>query len=94
MFVDTVESYVNQEGIIPKFKEKMKYFIVCRKFQWLVPDNTLHLSHTPPYFGTLGSLILDIDISAYSIYWFQYFFSLFYSTGEPTDRDKPWGVSA
>ena len=48
---------------------------------------------TPPLFGTQGNLILDIAIATYSIYLFIYFFSLFYSTGEPVDGDKLGGVA-
>ena len=47
---------------------------------------------TPPSFGTRGILILDIDIATYSIYRFKYFFSLFYSTGEAAEVNKPGGV--
>ena len=49
--------------------------------------------HTPPLFVTQGSLILYIDIATYSINGFLYFFSLFYYTGEPTERDKPGGIT-
>ena len=53
----------------------------------LVPDNT------PPLFGTRGRLILDIAVSSNYIYRFIYFFSLFYSTGDPTERYKPGGIA-
>ena len=59
----------------------------------MVPYYTVHLINTPPLFGTQGRLILDIAIATYSIYQFQDLFSLFYSTGEPTDWDNPGGVS-
>ena len=59
----------------------------------MVPDDTANLSHTPPSCGTQGIIILDIAIAPYSIYRFQDFFSLFYSTGETADGDKPGGVA-
>ena len=55
----------------------------------LVPDDNVHLSHTPPLFGKLGSLILDIAIASYSTALFFHSFSLFYSTGKTVTRDKP-----
>ena len=54
----------------------------------MVIDDTVHLSHNCPSFGTQGRLILDIDIDPYYIYRFLYLFSLFYSTGEPAARDQ------
>ena len=58
----------------------------------MVSKDTIHLNHTPPSFGTRGRLILDIPIATYSIYRYIYFFSLFYSTGEPANGDKPRDV--
>ena len=59
----------------------------------LVTDDTVHLSHTPPSFVKQGSLILDISIAPYYIYLFLYFFTIFYSTGEPAGKDKPEGIA-
>ena len=59
----------------------------------MVPDNTVHLRHTPPSFVTRGSLILDIHVTPYYIHQFLYFFSLFHSTGESATRDNPWGIT-
>ena len=60
--------------------------------QLLNTYNTVHMFTTPPSFGTQGRLILGITSDTYSIYRFQYLFSLFYSTGEPADVYKPGGV--
>ena len=60
----------------------------------MVPDDTIHKGTTPPLFGTLVSLILDIAIAPYSIYCFLYFFSLFFSSGDPTAGDKSGGAAA
>ena len=60
---------------------------------WVVIDDTVHLSHNCPSFGTQGRLILDIDIDPYYIYRFLYLFSLFYSTGEPATRDQAGGAA-
>ena len=43
----------------------------------MVPDYTVHLSHIPPWFGTEGSLILDISIASYSITCFSILFIYF-----------------
>ena len=40
----------------------------------LVPDNTLHLIHTPPSFGTWSRLILGISIASYSTTRFSILF--------------------
>ena len=58
----------------------------------LVWDETLHLSHTPPSFGTPGNLILDIAIAYYSTTLLLYSFSLFYSTGKTMEKYKPGGI--
>ena len=58
----------------------------------LVPDDNVHLSHTPPLFGKLGSLILDIAIASYSTNISFYYFSLFSYTGTTAAGDKPGGV--
>ena len=59
----------------------------------LVPDKTLHKGTTPILFGTRGSLIMDSDISPYSIYQLIYSFSLFNYTDEPVDGDKIGAVA-
>ena len=44
--------------------------------QWLVQDDTVHLSHNPPFFGTQCRIILDIFISFYSTTCFLILFSI------------------
>ena len=61
---------------------------------WPVPDDTVHMGTNIPSFGTQVRLILDVAISPYSIYLFIYFFSLFYSIGEPAAGDNPGGAAA
>ena len=43
----------------------------------LVPDDTIHLSHSPHSFGTRGILILDIAIASYSTTRFSILFLYF-----------------
>ena len=59
----------------------------------MVTEDTLHLSQTPAFFGTQGSLILDIAVASYSITHFLYYISIFYSTGENAAGDKPRGAT-
>ena len=59
----------------------------------LVPDDTVHLSHTPPSLGTRGSSILDTDIASYSTTISFYYFPLFYSISETAMGDKPGGTA-
>ena len=55
----------------------------------LVPDNTGHLSHNIPPFGTWGILNFDFTISPYTAIPFENLFSLFYSTGLSAEWDTP-----
>ena len=57
---------------------------------WLVPDDTVHLIHTPPLFGTWVILILDIAIDSYSTTRFLLF--LYFSKGKPSAGETPGGT--
>ena len=76
------------------FKKKYSFtWWVLLKVPIIFQDKAVHIVSTPTSFGTQGSSILDIAISPYSIYLFQYLFSIFYSTGEPATGYKPGVVS-
>ena len=49
--------------------------IICGGQGILVPDDNVHLSHSPPSFGTQGTLILDIIIAFYYTTLFFIIFS-------------------
>ena len=59
----------------------------------LVKYDTVHMITTPPSFGTLGSLIVDISIASYSTTHFFYYSSLIYYPGKTAARDKPGGTA-
>ena len=40
--------------------------------QWMIPDDTLHLSLYYPWFGMQGSLNFDFTISPYTINLFSF----------------------
>ena len=82
--------------VISGFMFDLTYLVLIHPSQfivdiWLVPDDTVYLSNTPPSFGTRGSLIRDISIASYSTTRFFYSFSLIYSTGKTAAGDKPGG---
>ena len=58
----------------------------------MVPDDNVHLIHTPPLFGTRGILILDIAIASYSTTHFYIIFLYFIlqvKTWQETSQGSP-----
>ena len=71
--------------IIYDFNYSIQQFLFLVIMFGLVSDDTVHLSHIDPPFGTQGSSTLDISIASYTITCFIYFCYLLYSTGKEVD---------